>query len=63
MSEQNERRRRTGEAGMSREYDRGASGISALGEGFVIASEAISANKIRSLLTILGVAVGVCAVP
>jgi putative ABC transport system permease protein len=49
-------------AGMSTPDDRGASGISALGEGFLIAWEAISGNKIRSILTVLGVAVGVSVV-
>ena len=47
---------------MSRPDDRGASGISALSEGFVIAWAAIRANLLRSLLTILGVAVGVSVV-
>jgi hypothetical protein len=47
---------------MSRLDDRGASGISALTEGFVIAWAAIKANLLRSLLTILGVAVGVSVV-
>lgn len=42
--------------------DRGASGLSALTEGFMIALDAIFANKIRSLLTVLGVAVGVSVV-
>ena len=55
--------RRAGrEAGLSRDYGRGADGISALGEGFLIAWEAIAANKIRSVLTVLGVAVGVSVV-
>ena len=37
---------------------RGASGLSALTEGFLIAWEAMRANLIRSVLTVLGVAVG-----
>ena len=39
-----------------------ASGLSALGEGIAIAWDAITANKIRSILTMLGVAVGVSVV-
>ena len=39
-----------------------ASGLSALGEGIAIAWDAIAANKIRSILTMLGVAVGVSVV-
>lgn len=42
--------------------DRGPAGISALTEGLLIALDAINANKIRSLLTIVGVAVGVSVV-
>ena len=37
-------------------------GLAVLGEGFVIAWEAVWANKIRSTLTVLGVAVGVSVV-
>jgi len=48
--------------GTSRPDDRGAKGLSALVEGFLIARDAITANKVRSLLTILGVAVGVSVV-
>jgi len=40
----------------------GASGFTALTEGLIIAWEALRANKIRSSLTILGVAVGVSVV-
>ncbi len=40
----------------------GNAGLTALGEGLLIAFEAISANKIRASLTILGVAVGVSVV-
>jgi len=40
----------------------GSPGITALGEGLLIAYEAIRANKIRASLTILGVAVGVSVV-
>lgn len=54
--------RRSSEAGLSREYDRGATGVSALWEGLQIAAEAINANRIRSVLTVLGVAVGVSVV-
>lgn len=42
--------------------DRGATGTSALFEGLAIAWDAINANRIRSTLTILGVAVGVSVV-
>jgi putative ABC transport system permease protein len=42
--------------------DRGAPGLVALTEGLSIAWEAMKANRIRSLLTILGVAVGVSVV-
>lgn len=42
--------------------DRGAAGISALTEGFAIAWDAMKANRVRSILTILGVAVGVSVV-
>lgn len=42
--------------------DRGASGLSALTEGFLIAWDAMKANRVRSILTILGVAVGVSVV-
>jgi putative ABC transport system permease protein len=42
--------------------DRGASGLTALSEGFGIAWEAMNANRVRSLLTVLGVAVGVSVV-
>jgi putative ABC transport system permease protein len=41
---------------------RGPSGLSALTEGLAIAWEALRANKVRSSLTILGVAVGVSVV-
>lgn len=41
---------------------RGASGLSALTEGFLIAWEAIRANLLRSVLTVMGVAVGVSVV-
>lgn len=40
----------------------GASGISALTEGTAIAWDALRGNKLRSLLTVLGVAVGVSVV-
>jgi putative ABC transport system permease protein len=40
----------------------GAAGISAVTEGFRIALDAIKANKVRSSLTVLGVAVGVAVV-
>jgi putative ABC transport system permease protein len=40
----------------------GASGLTALGEGLMIAFDAMRANAIRSSLTILGVAVGVSVV-
>ena len=40
----------------------GAQGASAVTEGFAIAAEALRANKLRSLLTVLGVAVGVSVV-
>lgn len=43
-------------------YDRGGSGLTALTEGLGIAWEAMRANKLRSTLTILGVAVGVSVV-
>jgi putative ABC transport system permease protein len=42
--------------------DYGAQGASAITEGFGIAWEALRANRIRSLLTVLGVAVGVSVV-
>ena len=42
--------------------DRGAAGLSALSEGFLIAWDAINANRVRSILTVLGVAVGVSVV-
>lgn len=41
---------------------RAGNGISALVEGFLIAWEAMRANRIRSILTVLGVAVGVSVV-
>lgn len=41
---------------------RGASGLSALTEGLGIAWDAMKANRVRSILTILGVAVGVSVV-
>jgi putative ABC transport system permease protein len=41
---------------------RGASGITAITEGTLIAWSAIRANRVRSMLTILGVAVGVAVV-
>jgi putative ABC transport system permease protein len=40
----------------------GPSGVTALGEGLRIAWDALRANKVRSLLTVLGVAVGVSVV-
>lgn len=42
--------------------DRGASGLAALSEGLGIAWEAMVANKLRSVLTVIGVAVGVSVV-
>ena len=42
--------------------ERGARGLSALTEGSMIAWDAMIANKIRSLLTMMGVAVGVSVV-
>ena len=42
--------------------DYGAQGASAITEGFGIAWDALRANKVRSLLTVLGVAVGVSVV-
>lgn len=42
--------------------DRGAAGLSALTEGTAIAFDAIKANRVRSGLTVLGVAVGVSVV-
>jgi len=42
--------------------DRGAQGVSALSEGFFIAWDAMKANRVRSILTVLGVAVGVSVV-
>lgn len=42
--------------------DRGAAGLSALTEGFAIAWDAMKANRVRSILTVLGVAVGVSVV-
>jgi putative ABC transport system permease protein len=45
-----------------RRLDRGASGLSALTEGFRIARDAMRANLLRSILTVLGVAVGVSVV-
>lgn len=47
---------------MSDRGHEGPTGLTALGEGLVIAFDAIKANKIRSSLTILGVAVGVSVV-
>lgn len=47
---------------MSEPTDARTPGLAALGEGFVIAFDALRANKIRSSLTILGVAVGVSVV-
>lgn len=44
------------------DLNRGPSGISALAEGLVIAWDAINANRVRSMLTIVGVAVGVSVV-
>ena len=44
------------------DLDRGAGGLSALFEGLAIAWDAMNANRIRSLLTLLGVAVGVSVV-
>lgn len=41
---------------------RGNAGIGALSEGLAIAWDAVRANKVRSLLTVLGVAVGVSVV-
>ena len=52
----------TAPAAASDSSQRGASGIGALSEGLAIAWDAVRANKIRSLLTILGVAVGVSVV-
>ena len=43
-------------------HDRGGSGLTALTEGLGIAWDAMRANKVRSTLTILGVAVGVSVV-
>jgi putative ABC transport system permease protein len=48
--------------GLSRPDDRGATGLSALTEGSRIAWDAIRANRVRSILTVLGVAVGVSVV-
>jgi putative ABC transport system permease protein len=45
-----------------REPGNGNAGLTAIGEGLLIAVEAIRTNKIRSSLTILGVAVGVSVV-
>jgi putative ABC transport system permease protein len=42
--------------------DRRASGLTALSEGLAIAWEATKANRVRSVLTVLGVAVGVSVV-
>ncbi|MCH7991714.1 MAG: ABC transporter permease, partial [Gemmatimonadetes bacterium] len=42
--------------------DRGAAGLSALFEGAAIAWDAMRGNRVRSLLTVLGVAVGVSVV-
>lgn len=42
--------------------EQGASGLTALKEGLIIAFEAIRANKIRASLTVLGVSVGVSVV-
>jgi putative ABC transport system permease protein len=42
--------------------DRGGSGVTALIEGLGIAWDAMKANRVRSLLTVLGVAVGVSVV-
>ena len=42
--------------------DRGGSGLTALREGLTIALDAMNANRVRSSLTILGVAVGVSVV-
>jgi putative ABC transport system permease protein len=47
---------------MSEQTPRKSPGLAALGEGLLIAYEAIRANKIRASLTILGVAVGVSVV-
>ncbi|MHB1192500.1 MAG: ABC transporter permease [Longimicrobiales bacterium] len=47
---------------MSEFERRRASGLTALNEGLIIAWEALRANKLRSSLTILGVAVGVSVV-
>ena len=47
---------------MSEAQHRSASGLTALREGLAIAWEALRANKLRSSLTILGVAVGVSVV-
>lgn len=44
------------------DLNRGPSGISALVEGLAIAWDAINANRLRSLLTVVGVAVGVSVV-
>ena len=45
-----------------RSDDRGGAGLSALGEGLAIAWDAMKANRVRSGLTVLGVAVGVSVV-
>jgi putative ABC transport system permease protein len=42
--------------------DRGPAGFTVLAEGLAIAWDAVSANRVRSLLTVLGVAVGVSVV-
>ena len=47
---------------MSDKTERRSPGLTALGEGLLIAYEAIRANKVRASLTILGVAVGVSVV-
>jgi putative ABC transport system permease protein len=49
-------------AGVGGVNARGASGASAVTEGFLIAFDALRANKLRSALTVLGVAVGVSVV-
>ena len=47
---------------MSRPDERGASGLAAVTEGLGIAWDAMLANRLRSVLTIMGVAVGVAVV-
>ena len=58
MNDEGQNRARAGEY----RPPRGASGLSALTEGFLIAWEAMRANLLRSVLTVMGVAVGVSVV-